>query len=65
MKPVPKTNGKCGIRNKEGASFTLIERDNEAQFGKHKEKFTNPESNSKKTFFFSSYLQVNFHGLLL
>lgn len=25
---------KCGIRNKNGAGFNLIERDNEAQFGK-------------------------------
>lgn len=24
---------KCGVRNKKGAAFTLIERDNEAQFG--------------------------------
>lgn len=30
---------KCGIRNKKGAGFNLIERDNEAQFGKQFNQF--------------------------
>lgn len=30
--PIPKTD-KCGIRNKKGSTFTLVGRENEAQFG--------------------------------
>lgn len=32
---------RCGVRNKKGAAFTLIERDNESQFG----EFSGPKFN--------------------
>lgn len=34
VKPKVEKHDLCGIRNKKGAAFTLIERENEAQFGK-------------------------------
>lgn len=33
VKPPLEKNEKCGVRNKKGAVFTLIERENESQFG--------------------------------
>lgn len=33
VKPPIEKQDKCGIRNKKGSTFTLIEREHEAQFG--------------------------------